>query len=178
MFLVNFDNMTFGSGSTVTPLQMVQAYGAFANNGKMMRPYIVQSKITPDGKVTNTSPQDSDQPITAKTASLVSHSAFTSWNWPRRKSAGTVAELWVAGKTGTAQVPRSDGKGYDPNNNIGSFIGFAPVEDPKFVAMVRINHPRDVTFAESSAAPAFGQLAQFLLSYMNVAPTRTVPVKK
>jgi len=80
---------------------------------------------------------------------------------------------WLAGKTGTAQVPRKDGKpGYEENNNIGSFIGYGPVEDPQFVMLVRVDHPRDVSFAESTAAPAWGDLARFLLSYYNIAPTR------
>ena len=77
-----------------------------------------------------------------------------------------------AGKTGTAQVPKKNGGGYEENNNIGSFAGYAPVEDPRFVMLVRINHPRTVSFAESTAAPAFGTMAQFLLQYYNVAPTR------
>jgi cell division protein FtsI/penicillin-binding protein 2 len=83
-----------------------------------------------------------------------------------------VPGYYVAGKTGTAQVPRKDGKGYEVGNNIGSFAGFAPVENPQFVMVVRINHPRDVTFAESTAAPAWGQIAEFLLNYLEVKPTR------
>jgi cell division protein FtsI/penicillin-binding protein 2 len=89
------------------------------------------------------------------------------------KRAG-VNGYYVAGKTGTAQVAKKQGGGYDPDNNIGTFVGFAPVENPKFVMLVRVNHPRTVKFAESTAAPAWGQLAQFLLSYYNIPPTRAV----
>ena len=83
-----------------------------------------------------------------------------------------VPGYYVAGKTGTAQVPKKNGKGYEENNNIGSFAGYAPVDNPKFVMLVRINHPRTVKFAETTAAPAFGKMAQFLLQYFNVSPTR------
>jgi stage V sporulation protein D (sporulation-specific penicillin-binding protein) len=93
------------------------------------------------------------------------------------KRAG-VKGYYVAGKTGTAQVPLKDGRGYDPNNNIGSFAGFAPVEDPRFVMLVRVNHPRSVSFAESTAAPAFGTMAQYLLQYYTVAPSRLDQVIK
>jgi cell division protein FtsI/penicillin-binding protein 2 len=85
------------------------------------------------------------------------------------KQAG-VKGYYIAGKTGTAQVA-VNGK-YLPNDNIGSFIGYGPVEDPKFVITVVINHPRDVEFAESTAAPAFHDIAAFILNYLQIAPTR------
>jgi cell division protein FtsI/penicillin-binding protein 2 len=87
------------------------------------------------------------------------------------KKAG-VPGYYIAGKTGTAQVPKKDGKGYEENNNIGSFVGYGPVEDPKFLMLVRVNHPRAVTYAETTAAPAFGEMAQFILNYYNIPPTR------
>ena len=89
------------------------------------------------------------------------------------KKAG-VSGYYVAGKTGTAQVPYEDRAGYDPNKSIGTFVGFAPVDAPKFVMAVRINEPGDVIFAESSAAPVFGELAKFLLEYYQVPPQREV----
>jgi cell division protein FtsI/penicillin-binding protein 2 len=88
------------------------------------------------------------------------------------KRAG-VPGYYIAGKTGTAQVPKTDGTGYEENVNIGSFAGFGPVEDPRFAMVVRIDHPRDVEWAESSAAPLFGEIASFLLQYLEVPPTRT-----
>ncbi len=176
---VNYDTAAFGQGISVTPIQLVQAYGALANNGKMMKPYLIQSKVSPNGKVTTTNPLMISQVVSARAASLVTAMLINVVEKGHGKKAG-VSGYYVAGKTGTAQVPRTDGKGYDPNNNIGSFAGYAPTEDPKFVIVVRVDHPRDVSFAESSAAPAWGQMAQFLLNYYNVAPTRsiTVPAKK
>ncbi|MCI0479266.1 penicillin-binding protein, partial [Candidatus Uhrbacteria bacterium] len=57
---------------------------------------------------------------------------------------------------------------------IGSFAGFAPASDPAFVMLVKIDHPKDVTWAESSAAPLFGEMAAFLLTYLHVPPERPV----
>jgi cell division protein FtsI/penicillin-binding protein 2 len=88
-----------------------------------------------------------------------------------------VPGYYVAGKTGTAQVAGPNGK-YLENDNIGSFVGFAPVEDPKFVMLMRIDHPRDASFAETTAVPAWGQLAQFILNYMRIPPTRPVTPSK
>ncbi|MEK7116041.1 MAG: penicillin-binding transpeptidase domain-containing protein, partial [Patescibacteria group bacterium] len=70
----------------------------------------------------------------------------------------------------------TNGPGYQDNVNIGSFAGYAPASDPKFVMLVKIDHPRDVQWAESSAAPLFGEMAKFLLTYLQVPPER--PLKR
>jgi cell division protein FtsI/penicillin-binding protein 2 len=85
-----------------------------------------------------------------------------------------VPGYFVAGKTGTAQVPNENGPGYDPNHTIGTFCGFAPVEDPKFAMCVKIDKPKDVQWAESSAAPLFGEMAKFMLNYYGVPPSESV----
>lgn len=174
---VNYDTATFGQGVNITPLQIVQAYGAFANGGKMMQPYVVASRISGDGKVIETKPNEVGQPILTKTASTLSAMLVNVVENGHGKKA-KVPGYYVAGKTGTAQVPKKGGGGYEANNNIGSFAGFAPVDDPRFVMLVRVDHPRNVNFAESTAAPAFGKMAQFLLQYFNVQPTRLDQVTK
>lgn len=168
---VNYHTASFGQGISVTPMQLVQAFTAVANGGKMMRPFIVQTKILPDGTAVTTEPHVVDQVISAKAANDVSAMMVNVVENGHGKRAG-VPGYYIAGKTGTAQVPRKDGKGYEPNNNIGSFIGFGPVDDPAFVMLVRIDHPKTVKFAESTAAPAFGELAEFILHYYNIVPVR------
>lgn len=174
---VNFDTASFGQGVSMTPLQIIQGYDAFANGGKMMKPYVVASRITADGKVVETKPQEAGSPITTQTASTVSAMLVNVVENGHGKKA-KVPGYYVAGKTGTAQVPKKGGGGYEVNNNIGSFAGFAPVDDPRFVMLVRVDHPRDVNFAESTAAPAFGKMTQFLLQYFNVPPTRLDQITK
>lgn len=171
--LVNYHTASFGQGITVTPLQMVEAFSAIANGGKMMRPYIVQTRITGLGDVVQTKPVVASQVISRDAASKVGGmmvAVVENGHGKRAQAPG----YYVAGKTGTAQVSKKDGRGYEDDINIGSFIGFAPAEDPKFVALVRVNHPRNVLYAESTAAPAFGKLAQFILNYLNVPPNREV----
>ena len=77
----------------------------------------------------------------------------------------------VVGKTGTAQVAKTDGAGYEESKTIGSFVGYAPREHPRFVILLKVDNPKDVQWAESSAAPAFGELMRFLLEYARVEPT-------
>jgi cell division protein FtsI/penicillin-binding protein 2 len=167
---VNYHNASFGQGISVTVLQMLKAYTALANEGKMMKPYLVQSKIYENGKVENTESKVERQVITSKTASTITSMLVQVVENGHGKKAG-VPGYFIAGKTGTAQVASSKG-GYEANNNIGSFIGYGPAENPQFLMLVRIDHPRDVTYAEVTAAPAFGEIAQFILNYMRVPPSR------
>jgi stage V sporulation protein D (sporulation-specific penicillin-binding protein) len=84
---------------------------------------------------------------------------------------GDVPGYLVVGKTGTAQVASVEKKGYAEGQHIGSFAGFAPLNNPRFTILVRINNPQTVEWAESSAAPVFGELMKFLLDYYNIEPT-------
>ncbi len=168
---VNDDTASFGQGILVTPMQMVKAYAAIANGGKMPVPHVVGAQISPDGKIAETPISLGQQIISQKTAESLGAMLVSVVENGHGKRA-RVPGYYVAGKTGTAQVAKQDSAGYDPNNNIGTFVGYAPVEDPKFVMLVRINHPRTVQFAESTAGPAWGQIAKFILSYYNVPPNR------
>ncbi len=168
---VNYNTASFGQGISVTPLQLVQAFSAIADNGKMHPPYVVSRIIRQDGSLEEIKPQNSQQVISSKTASEVAAMMVNVVENGHGKQAA-VPGYYIAGKTGTAQVPKKDGGGYEENNNIGSFIGFGPVEDPKFLMLVRVNHPRSVKFAESTAAPAFGDIARFLVEHYNIPPSR------
>ena len=160
---------SFGQGLAVTPLQIANAYAALANGGTLMQPYIVDEIIKPDGTNVKTKPKIVRKVISERTASLIGGMLVTVVEKGHGERAG-VPGYYVAGRTGSAQVARKDGKGYETNTTIGSFAGFAPVDDPRFVMLVKIDHPRDVQWAESSAAPLFGELARFLLQYYEVPP--------
>ena len=170
---------SFGQGLTVTPLQITNAFGALANGGQLMQPYIVDEIIKPDGTKIKTEPKMIRRVVSERTASLTNGMLVTVVRKGHGKKAG-VPLYYVAGKTGTAQVPKKNGGGYEANDTIGSFAGFAPVDNPQFVMLVKIDHPRDVQWAESSAAPLFGDLAKFLVKYMEIPPDEVaedVPAK-
>lgn len=169
---VNFHTASFGQGITATPIQLIQAFTSLANRGKMMRPYLVKDVVSSDGSVKENKPQEIGQIISAKTADTVSAMMVNVVENGHGKRAG-VKGYYIAGKTGTAQIPKKDGKGYETDTTIGTFIGYGPVDDPKFLMLVRVDRPKDVIFAESTAAPAFGQIAEFILNYYNIPPSRT-----
>jgi cell division protein FtsI/penicillin-binding protein 2 len=167
---VDYANMTFGQGISTTSLQMVNSVAAVANGGTLYKPYIVEKTIATDGSEQLNKPKViQDKVISSQAAAtlanmmaqVVQHGS----GWPTRMKGYN-----IAGKTGTAQVPRADGKGYDEHKNIGSFVGFAPVEDPKFVMMVRIDYPKVEGFAEKTAVPTFAEVAKQLFMHYQVLP--------
>jgi cell division protein FtsI/penicillin-binding protein 2 len=162
---------SFGQGISVTPLQMVTSFSAIANGGKLVKPYIVDEVRKSDGETIKTEPKVVRQVISSRTATLLGGMLVSVVEKGHGKRAG-VSGFYVAGKTGTAQVPKKDGSGYEKDVTIGSFVGFAPVEDPKFVMLVKMDHPRDVIWAESTAAPLFGKIAKYMLNYLKVPPSR------
>lgn len=164
---------SFGQGITVTPLQIAMAYAAIANGGVLKAPLIVDEIQYADGTVEKRSARDIAQVMDPKTARLVSAMLVSVIEHGHGKRAG-VEGYYIGGKTGTAQVAKSDGIGYEQDNTIGSFAGFGPVEDPKFAMVVRIDNPKDVVWAESTAAPLFGEIAEFLLQYFEVPPVRAI----
>lgn len=168
---VFFGTASYGQGLTATPLQMVQAYTAIANGGKMMQPYVVSKIIHPNGKEEQAQPKLVENVIDSKTSATLSAMLVNVVENGHGKRAA-VKGYYIAGKTGTAQVARTDRVGYDPDKTIGSFVGFGPVDDPKFLMLVRIDNPKNVKFAESTAAPAFGEIAAFILNYLQVPPVR------
>jgi len=164
---------SYGQGITVTPLQLAAGFSAIANGGEMMRPYVVGAVKHPDGTRVVTEPKSMRQVVSKRAASLVSGMMVRVVENGHGKRAA-VPGYFVAGKTGTAQIARADGKGYAQNEHNGSFAGFAPVDDPAFVMIVRIDRPKDVDWAEASAAPLFGDIASFLLHYLQIPPERPI----
>ncbi len=124
----------------------------------------------PDGRVERTKPELIRQVIDPRTSELITAMLVSVVERGHGKRAG-VSGYYVAGKTGTAQIPDPRG-GYLEKATIGSFAGYAPAEHPRFAMLVRIDRPRNVEYAESSAAPVFGELAKFLLTYLQVPPER------
>jgi cell division protein FtsI/penicillin-binding protein 2 len=167
---IDYANMTFGQGIAVTSIQLVQAVGAIANGGKLYQPYLVDGVVQKSGEVRKNQPKLINSQVVssqaaAQTASMMTRVVEKGSGWATKMPGYS-----IAGKTGTAQVPKADGTGYEEVKNIGSFVGFAPVEDPKFVMLVRIDYPKVEGFAEKTAVPAFATVAKALMKYYQIPP--------
>lgn len=157
---------SFGQGVSVTALQMITAYSVIANGGALMQPYIVKEITGAGGERIPTAPKTVRQVITSRTSAILSAMLTNAVENGHAKRA-KVAGYYVAGKTGTAQVANADQKGYS-DQTIHSFIGYAPVNNPKFVMLTSLDDPKDAKFAESTAVPLFGEIAKFVLNYYQV----------
>ncbi len=170
---IQFLTASFGQGITVTPLQLAMAYGVLANDGILMKPQIVERITDRNGATRTLEPTEVRRVLsqaTARTVGEMLRSVVVNGHGKRADVPGYL----VGGKTGTAQVAKSNAQGYEENITIGSFAGYAPINDPRYVIVVKFDNPRDVQWAESSAAPTFGAIMRFLLSYATVPTTETI----
>ncbi|MEK7533703.1 MAG: penicillin-binding protein 2 [Patescibacteria group bacterium] len=158
----------FGQGISVTPIQLLTAFSAIANNGKVMQPHFVSQVESLDGEVAKIPPKVLGTPISEQTAKVMTEILVSAVNkgeaqWVRLKG------YRIAGKTGTASIPV---KGhYDPSKTITSFIGFAPAENPKFVMLVILDKPTVAIYGAETAAPIFFDIARDILSYYGIPPS-------
>ncbi|MFA6096285.1 MAG: penicillin-binding protein 2 [Candidatus Paceibacterota bacterium] len=166
---VNYATASFGQGISVTPLSILMAISSLANDGKLMRPNIVSEVIHPDGKTEKIEPKYVRKTVSAKTANIISAMMVSVVENGHAKGA-KVKGYKIAGKTGTAQIPKKEGKGYEEVETIHTFVGFGPVPNPKFSILVKLDKPK-ANFAESTAVPVFKELAEELINYYNISPT-------
>jgi cell division protein FtsI/penicillin-binding protein 2 len=156
----------FGQGVSATPMQMVMAASALANDGQMVYPHVLYAQIQ-NGKQINTKTQIVASPISAATAHTITDMLANALE--SESSGALVPGYRIAGKTGTAQVPLPTG-GYDPNNVNASFIGWGPVANPRFLVYVWLEKPQSNKAASVVVAPIFKQVVQDLIVLMNIPP--------
>lgn len=166
---VELANIGFGQGITVTPIQLTMGVAAIANGGYLLKPHLVKEIVTVDGKIKQKFHREVvSQVISNKTASLMAkllQSVVTDGSGNRAYLEG----YQVAGKTGTAQKVTQGIRGY--SKVIASFIGFAPAENTRLVALVLLDEPDcPITYGGVIAAPVVGNIFRDTLRYLNVQP--------
>jgi len=167
---IEYYTASFGQGITVTPLQLTTAYCALANGGELVKPKIIQAKIDSDGQKNEIKREVIRKVISRDASNKIGLMLESNVIKGHGKLAG-VPGYRVAGKTGTAQISDKVKGGYVEGATVGSFAGFGPVDNPKFVMLVVIDNPKDVEWAESTAGPVFGEMANFLFEHFGIKPT-------
>ncbi len=162
-----------GQGIAVTPLQMVSAISCIANNGILMKPYIVDKMITIDGEdVYLNKPVRLGKVLDDETCIFMKDILEdVVVNGTGRKAASK--KYSFCGKTGTAQKVSPEG-GYYPDKYYATFIGFGPKENPKISMIVTADDPNPVHFGGSVAAPAFKNIAERVLQYLESNETERI----
>ncbi len=177
-FLTN----AYGQGISATPLQMVVAAAAIANDGVMMKPFIIERRCQQE-VCTETEPRELGRPIEPGVAwtirRMLVHSAnhYAPVIW--EEQTGNAGDQWllpgyqIAAKTGTSSIPLPTG-GYDQNFTIGSVLGFGPAEQARFAVLVKIDRPKDDIWGVNTAIPVFYQVMEKLMRHEQVPPDPTL----
>jgi cell division protein FtsI (penicillin-binding protein 3) len=177
---VSLATAAFGQGVSATAVQLAAAYGALANRGILMRPWLVSKVADPDGAVlVQKGPTQVRRAVSAKTAaqiiSMLEGVVEKEGTAPRAR----MPEHRVAGKTGTAQKVDPVAGGYS-DKRIASFAGIVPAENPRVVILVVIDEPKTDVYGGLVAAPAFKEIATSVMAYLGVPPSspraRSAPV--
>ena len=156
---------SFGQGVAVTPLQMTMAIAAVANDGLLMKPYVVE-QIIENRRILPVQPTVVRRAIKAETAQTLTEMLVTAVD--QETELARVAGYRVAGKSGTAQIHVPGG--YHPSLTIASFAGYLPADDPAAVVLVVIHKPKASPWGGQVAAPVFARIAQQLMVLLDVPP--------
>ncbi len=161
-YLKSFDEWTrldiitasFGQGISATPLQVISAISAIANHGVRMRPYII-STISNEEETIKYTPQILSEPISSEVADSVAEmmTHVIEDGGINIKYIKQLQDYYIAGKTGTAQVAKKDGTGYEEDKTITTFVGFAPADNAKMIMLVRLEEPKNDQYAAGTVVP-------------------------
>lgn len=174
---ISITRIPMGQGVAVTPIQMVTAMGAIANNGNLMMPQIIHAITDAQGNsIAQFPPVVVRQAIRPETVREVVPALEDVVNKGTAKQ-GAVPGFQVAGKTGTAQKVSPQG-GYMSGKYVVSFVGFLPAESPEIVGMVMLDNAttrQGENYGGKVAAPIFASIAEKAMRYLNIEPTMPVP---
>ena len=167
---IELATISFGQGISVTSLQLVTALSAIANGGYLMEPYIIKKIIGSDGSVIREKRPEVRARVmsydTSYQMKLIMEQVVEEGTGKKARISG----FSVGGKTGTAQIPDPRNGGYYKDRYIASFIGIAPMDDPRLAMAVVVEAPRNKTHGGSVAAPIFREIAEKVLFHMGVSP--------
>ncbi len=162
--------ISFGHGISVSAVQLITAVSAIANDGVLMKPRIVQAATDKQGQVLQQfPPEEIRRTISRRTAQTLKEILQAAMLPGGTGVQASLEGYTAAGKTGTARKIDDSGQ-YANDRHVASFIGFAPVENPRIAVLVVIDEPKGQIYGGAVAAPVFKKIAQSTLNYLNVPP--------
>jgi cell division protein FtsI (penicillin-binding protein 3)/stage V sporulation protein D (sporulation-specific penicillin-binding protein) len=165
--------MGFGHAVSVTPIQMVMAYAAIANGGKLMRPQIVKEWRNSKGDVVKKiEPMELRRVISEKTAATIRKMLYNVVNngTAKRVASQKLTDVLFGGKTGTAEKYNRETRSYDRNSQVASFIGLAPFEDTRYVCLVLVDDPQGKHVGGLTAGPIFRRIMEGIYYHPAISP--------
>ena len=166
---VSVAQIPMGQGIAVTRLQMLMAMCAIANNGRLMRPMLVDHLEDNSGRVVaRYEPQLVRQVVSETAAKQMVEALKTVVSAEGTAVKAAMTNYTVAGKTGTAQ--KVEGGQYVHGKYVASFIGFLPADNPELCISIVLDEPKEGYYGGQVAAPVFKQIAERAASYLNIQP--------
>ena len=165
--------MGFGHAVSVTPIQMVMAYAAVANGGKLMRPQIVKEWRNSSGDVVKkVEPMELRRVISEKTAASIRKmlNRVVNSGTAKRVASQKLPDVLFGGKTGTAEKYNHVTRSYDRNSQVASFIGLAPSEDTRYVCLVLVDDPQGKHVGGLTAGPIFRRIMEGIYFHPSLSP--------
>jgi cell division protein FtsI (penicillin-binding protein 3) len=162
--------ISFGHGISASAIQLITAVSAIANGGNLMKPFLVQEIVDPNGNlISKFKPQKVRRAISARTATIVKNILKTVITQGGTGVNAALDGYTAGGKTGTARKLDENGQ-YDKTKHTASFVGFAPADNAEITVLVIIDEPQGEYYGGTVAAPVFREIAQQTLNYLNVPP--------
>lgn len=153
---IDFAAASFGQGVAVTPIQLITAISAIANGGRLMKPFLEEGSA----------PHAVRRVLTPEAARQTREMMVSA---VRKAQIAQIPHYTVAGKTGTAQAVDFVRGGYT-NDVINTYVGFAPVHEPRFSILIKLDKPKGAPLAGTTVVPAFRELAEFIINYYGIPP--------
>jgi cell division protein FtsI/penicillin-binding protein 2 len=156
---------SFGQGIAVTPMQIAVAVAAIANDGLLMKPYVVERVVDGEREI-RVKPAVVRRAVSQQTADTLTKMLVATLQ--QSNSAAMLPGYQIAGKTGTAEIPVPGG--YHPTLTLASFAGYLPADDPEVLVLVIIDRPATSRWGSKTAAPTFKRIIEQLVVLLDIPP--------
>lgn len=169
---IEYATASYGQGIALTPIATVRALSALANGGVLVTPHVAQELRYESGVTREVSFGDEQHVISQTAAEELTRMLVEVVDSALRNGTVALPHYSIAAKTGTAQIARSDARGYYSDRYLHSFFGYFPAYDPQFLVFLYTVEPQGVSYASETLTDPFMDIAKFLISYYNVPPDR------
>lgn len=169
---VEYATASFGQGLAITPVGAIRAFAILANGGKLVTPRVVKSIRYKDGSEKVFEPEIKEVVISRRATDDITAMMIKAVDEALLGGTLKLNDYSVAGKTGTAQIAKTDGRGYRDDAFLHAFFGFYPAYEPKIIGYFYLINPQGVDYASETIPPSFMNVAKFLLNYYQIPPDR------
>jgi cell division protein FtsI/penicillin-binding protein 2 len=169
---VDFATASFGQGIALTPISTIRALATIANGGLLVKPHLVKSLNYKMGWSKEVKPEEPVRVISKETSDKMAKLLTYSYDNILTNGQYKIPNYSVAVKTGTAQIAKPNGRGYEEDKILHTFVGYFPSYNPKFIIFLYTVNPKGARYGSETLTAPFSELVRFLINYYEVPPDR------